>query len=274
MALPKHKTTLSVLRSILGPGAGNEARFAEKIGRTRSYVKKLSSGEKPISKEIAKVIAYETGVCPRWLFANKPKAAPVDKWGKPYTEETYARYRNDDRERVNFDDFLKAEDDFCECILDAMSIFSHAGAFNRAGYFTFLFEEFIRDAKKRFPCTEIKGWPRAAEYALEVARYIMGCEKSITPRMFQEACKAHARDPQKDWRAERVSKAMQEDFRRVRNARARAAKPKNGGQPEGLKKKRKASVKPAAKPKPASKAARRSKPKPPAKPQSKRPRKK
>ena len=89
MALPQHKTTLSILRSVLGP-AGNEARFANKIGRSTSWLRKACCGQIPLMRNAAVLIAYETGVSLNWLLNNDTTKAPVDALGMPYTLETYA----------------------------------------------------------------------------------------------------------------------------------------------------------------------------------------
>lgn len=77
MAKSQNKTCLSILRSIIGPVSGGEARFAKTIGRSRSWVKKASAGIIPISEDAAVRISHETGVSHSWLFANDPTADPV-----------------------------------------------------------------------------------------------------------------------------------------------------------------------------------------------------
>jgi hypothetical protein len=269
MALPQHKTTLSIFRSILGSFHGNEARFAEKIGRSRSWLKKASCGEIPLTPEIARVIAYETGVCPQWLLSNDTAAPAVDRLGKPYTLETYAAYRQADTERINFEDWGDAERGFCRSIQELIAVLTSAGLSNRGGFFQFLLEEFVEDAKKRFSTVEIRGWKDAAKYGLEVARYFVRCENSLTPEQFRAACIAQSSSVD----AGRSGKGGKVQRSAASNPQSDSA-PAMRGHPEGMKKKRKSSAKPAAKPKPSSKPAARSKPKSPTKPQAKRSRKK
>jgi hypothetical protein len=144
MALPQHKTTLSVLRSILGPFYGNEARFAEKIGRSRSWLKKASCGEIPLTGEIARVISYETGICRWWLLANNPKARPVDIHGKRYNLKIYAFYQGKDSPRQKYK--------LCRKRLDLLM--NKAKTNNRAGLFVFLLEDFIHIAQKHLKSEE------------------------------------------------------------------------------------------------------------------------
>ena len=93
MALPQHKTCLSILRSILGPGAGNEARFAKKIGRSASWLKKASCGQIPLSRDAAVRIGYETGINVYWLFNSDITKPAINDDGHPYTIQTYINHQ-------------------------------------------------------------------------------------------------------------------------------------------------------------------------------------
>jgi hypothetical protein len=83
MALSKRKTTVAVLRGILGPIHGQEARFARLAKRSTSWVKKVSAGVIPLNEETARVLELETGVALDWLMGT-PDAPPVNGRGKPY----------------------------------------------------------------------------------------------------------------------------------------------------------------------------------------------
>ena len=74
MAKPKSKTTVSVLRSIIGISA---EKFAELIGRSIHTVKSLESGRLGLSEELAIKISVETGVSANWLLAGDPQAQPL-----------------------------------------------------------------------------------------------------------------------------------------------------------------------------------------------------
>lgn len=84
MALSKRKTTVSVLRGILGPFHGREDRFARLAKRSRSWVKKVSAGVIPLSEETARLLELETGVALSWLMGT-PEAPAVNGQGKPYS---------------------------------------------------------------------------------------------------------------------------------------------------------------------------------------------
>lgn len=92
MALPQHKTCLSILLSIIGSSAGNEKAFSEKIGRSISWIKKASCGQVTLTQDVAVRIGYETGVSFRWLIDNDTTKQPVDNYGNSYTIETYAKH--------------------------------------------------------------------------------------------------------------------------------------------------------------------------------------
>jgi hypothetical protein len=158
MALPKHKTCISILRSILGPGAGGEARFAEKIGRSTSWLKKASCGQIPLTRDAAIAIAYETGASKEWLYAGDATKPPVDMDGNPYTLETYANHRARDRENQNWEE---SEDIMSvgEALLGFHSLLcclKAANKQNRGGLFTFYLTEFWADMEEKFGLADVK----------------------------------------------------------------------------------------------------------------------
>jgi hypothetical protein len=91
MAKSLQKTTLAILRHTLGVH-GHESRFARRIRRSPSWVKQASSGHLPLTRSVAIVVAYETGVSFEWLMTGDPTQPPVDMQGMPYTLETFARH--------------------------------------------------------------------------------------------------------------------------------------------------------------------------------------
>jgi hypothetical protein len=76
MAHSKNRTTLAVLRSLLGP-FGGEHELASIIGRSASWVNKVSAGRIYMTRDAALRISMETGVCPEWLLQNDPATFPV-----------------------------------------------------------------------------------------------------------------------------------------------------------------------------------------------------
>lgn len=91
MALSKRKTTVAVLRGILGPYHGREDIFALMAQRSRSWVKKVSAGLIPLNEDTGRILELETGAPLSWLM-GPPDEAP--NWGgKPYTVESFEWHR-------------------------------------------------------------------------------------------------------------------------------------------------------------------------------------
>ena len=83
MALSQRKTTVAVLRGILGRIHGQEERFAKLAHRSRSWVKKALAGLIPLSEDTARILQHETGVSLGCLLgpADQP---PIDSKGQRY----------------------------------------------------------------------------------------------------------------------------------------------------------------------------------------------
>jgi hypothetical protein len=92
MARSQRKTTIAVLRGILGPIHGQERRFAKLAKRSPSWVKKVSAGVIPINEETARRLELETGVALNWII-GPPGAPPVNGRGKPYTKAYFEWHR-------------------------------------------------------------------------------------------------------------------------------------------------------------------------------------
>jgi hypothetical protein len=150
MATSKHKTTLAVLRSILGPGAGGEARFAKKIGRSVSWVKKASCGTIPLTRDAALAIAYETGINHRWLIMGDTSKPPIDKEGNPYTTESYANHWKQDLNNLNEADKKESFETLEGCITQLLVVHLAAVKKNRGGLFQFQLFEFIQKLDEQF----------------------------------------------------------------------------------------------------------------------------
>ena len=93
MAHSKNRTTLAVLRSHLGP-FGGEHEFAAIIGRSASWVNKVSAGRIYLTRDTALRISIETGVCPEWLLRNDPSMPPVAAESRlPFDNAFFNNYR-------------------------------------------------------------------------------------------------------------------------------------------------------------------------------------
>ena len=156
MALPKHKTCLSILRSLIGSGSRNEKHFAEKIGRSPSWVKQASSGHLPLTKDAAVRIAYETGVSVRWLINGDTSAPALDRDGKPYTESFYVEYRVRLRDGFNDEDSSISRDEMVGLIHSLITTYEGARQSNKGGFFTFQLNEIADDLAVKYSKMRIK----------------------------------------------------------------------------------------------------------------------
>jgi hypothetical protein len=173
MALPQHKTCLSILRSILGPGAGNEARFAEKIGRSASWLKKASCGQIVLTNDAAVRIAYETGISARWLLAGDTAKPPADKDGKPYTLETYASHRELMRDGFDGEDASVSSDEMVGTIAQLLTLYGKAKANNRGGLFTYHLMDFADRLADDFGSLEVQDMDRVFKSGERIAEDVL-----------------------------------------------------------------------------------------------------
>lgn len=94
MAHSKNRTTLAVLRSHLGP-LGGEHELSSIIGRSASWVNKVSAGRIHMTRDAALRISMETGVCPEWLLRNDPaESAVAVESGVRFDNAFFKRYRD------------------------------------------------------------------------------------------------------------------------------------------------------------------------------------
>ena len=156
MALPQHKTCLSVLRTILGL-AGNESRFAQKIGRSVSWLKKASCGQIALTRDAALAITYATGASLKWLMDGDATKPCVDTDGKIFTIETYAAKRSRDSEGVDLDDYAVAQQESVGSFHSLLRSLKSAGQANKAGLFSFHLGQFADSMAERFGHADILG---------------------------------------------------------------------------------------------------------------------
>jgi hypothetical protein len=89
MALSQRKTTIAILRGVLGPHYGQEKHFARLAQRGVSWVKKVSAGIIPLNEKTARLLELEAGVALDWLMGKPPHGQPVNSRGKPYTLDDF-----------------------------------------------------------------------------------------------------------------------------------------------------------------------------------------
>lgn len=92
----RKKTTLAILRTILGPVAGSETQFPFIVRLSPSWVKKASAGTIPMTLKAATEILRATGISHEWLMNGDVTAMPVERDGRtPYTIKSFERWQED-----------------------------------------------------------------------------------------------------------------------------------------------------------------------------------
>jgi len=100
----RKKTTLAVLRDILGSIDGHEASFAAMIDRSVSWVKKASSEGGRLHPKITQLISSKTGISADWLLAENLSLLPVEIDNRtPYTRESYDKWRSPGESYIGVD---------------------------------------------------------------------------------------------------------------------------------------------------------------------------
>lgn len=148
MSKPQHKTCLSVLRSILGH-YGQEHRFAQRINRSTSWLKKASSGLVPLTEDAAVRIAHETGVAVWWLLAGDPSAPAVAYNRESYTKAHYERRRVELREQRIHEDG-NTRHDLVLTLHSILSVFHAAQRTNSDPLVAYKLGAFCRTLKDEF----------------------------------------------------------------------------------------------------------------------------
>ena len=194
MALPQHKTCLSVLRTILGP-AGNESRFAQKIGRSVSWLKKASCGQIALTRDAALAITYATGASLKWLMDGDATKPCVDTDGKIFTIETYAAKRSRDSEGMDLDDYAVAQQESVGCFHSLLRSLKSAGQANKAGLFSFHLEQFTDSMAERFGHADILVDKSALLFCDTLARVVAESD-AVNPTKYT-LVKSPASTPQK-----------------------------------------------------------------------------
>ncbi len=92
----KKRTQVAVLRHTLGSYEGQEEVFAATVQCSVSWVKKASSGLRPITPKTARQVSLATGVSEKWLLVGDPNAPILERDDvTPYTMKSYERWRHD-----------------------------------------------------------------------------------------------------------------------------------------------------------------------------------
>jgi hypothetical protein len=88
----QQKTRLAKLRAMLG-SMGSESAFPKIVGLSASWIKKASAGNLPMTARAASAIHDATGVDLGWIMGDAESGEPLEHGGKPYTLESYSRWK-------------------------------------------------------------------------------------------------------------------------------------------------------------------------------------
>jgi hypothetical protein len=143
VALSHRKTTTAILRGILGPAHGQEARFARLAGRSVSWVKKVSAGLEPLTEEVALELESKTGISAAWLLRGDRGAKPLSTAGKPYSFALFEQHR------AHLGSFPKM--DFVSGALPAIAgIGAAAGERGKGSLFSYRLTRFLDECREEF----------------------------------------------------------------------------------------------------------------------------
>lgn len=150
MALSQRKTTVAVLRGILGDYHGREDKFAELAERSRSWVKKVSAGQEMLVNDAARVLELNVGISLAWLKGD-PNLPPVSFTGRPFDYEFFETYRAKRRDgiypRISVVRFTGA-------ISKIAGIGAAAGRKGKASLFHWRLSEFLKKCSDDFGVDE------------------------------------------------------------------------------------------------------------------------
>jgi hypothetical protein len=147
MALSQKKTTVSVLRGLLGPYHGREDNFAKLVKKSVSWVKKTSAGIKPLSGETARLLAHATGINLDWLMNDDIKAPPTNSAGKPYSLKCFELRRAElESGDINLLSVFSLEN----VLSEIAGVGSAAGKHGKLLLFHWRYSEFVKQCREEF----------------------------------------------------------------------------------------------------------------------------
>lgn len=147
MALSQRKTTLAVLRGILGGYHGREAIFAKLVGKSVSWVKKTSAGLVPLSEYTARELHHATGIDLAWLLNNDVNQPPICSKGKPYTIEIFTARRV---ELTSGELKVLSVVTLQNVLPEIAAVASAAGKSGKVSLFDWRYREFVKTCREEF----------------------------------------------------------------------------------------------------------------------------
>ena len=163
MALSRRKTTVAVLRGILGSIHGQEDKFAKLAERSSSWVKKVSAGQEVLVDDAARVLELNVGISLAWLKGD-PSLPPISLTGRPFDFKFFENYRAKLRDGI-YPRISVVR--FTGTISKIAAIGAAAGRKGKASLFHWRLSEFLKKCSDDFGFDESAG--RKLERSLEKA---------------------------------------------------------------------------------------------------------
>jgi len=229
MAKSQRRTTIAILRGILGPAAGKEERFAQLANRSVSWVKKASAGLLPVSEETAKVLQLETGISFCWLMGPADKL-PVDTRGKPYRRERYQFIRA--RTFAGLPAVSQTSFKPLAFLPDIAAIGSAAGDHGKAAIFLWRLKSFIEAQREQFGSDEevyrfvsrlLADNPKVSNFDIHDKGLNVAEVDSLVQRTVEAAKKLNENQSQRSSRKIRKGKSTKTPLRHARSRRGGSA---------------------------------------------------
>jgi len=86
------KTTVAILRKILGPINGEEKAFAHRVNLSPSWVNKATTGTLKVTVKAARSISQATGISEDWLLSGNLDVPLELNNRTPYTLQSFERW--------------------------------------------------------------------------------------------------------------------------------------------------------------------------------------
>ena len=163
MALSRRKTTVAVLRGVLGSIHGQEDKFAKLAERSRSWVKKVSAGQEVLVDDAARVLELNVGISLAWLKGD-PNLPPISSTNQPFDFKFFENYRAKLRDGIRPRISVVR---FTGTISKIAGIGAAAGRKGKASLFHWRLSEFLKKCSDDFGFDESAG--RKMERSLEKA---------------------------------------------------------------------------------------------------------
>jgi len=163
MNVSRKRTTLAILRSLLGPIWGSEKSFSDLTGLSLSWIRKASAGSVPMTQRAAECISEATGISLEWLMNANIKATPIGVDDSLFTMESFEKWAQ--RRQTKHEETITASPAYpLQQILFSLHAAQKQGKYSTAFFHLRQFSELMR-------CQFAQDGDRAG--AVHYARYLL-----------------------------------------------------------------------------------------------------